>query len=88
EEGNPRDKYAANLNWSLGQFGATLRATRYGEALTPGTTEATDFTLKGKTLVDLEARYDVNDMIRVALGADNLTDEYPDAAPAASSTAG
>ncbi|MFZ9050618.1 MAG: TonB-dependent receptor plug domain-containing protein [Steroidobacteraceae bacterium] len=82
EEGNPKDKYAANLNWSLGQFGATLRATRYGEALTPGTTEATDFTLKGKTLVDLEARYDVNDMIRVALGADNLTDEYPDAYPA------
>ena len=32
--------------------------------------------------------YDVTDSIRVALGAENLTDEYPDAFPAARNTTG
>ena len=31
EEGSPKNKFAANANWSLGDWGATLRATRYGE---------------------------------------------------------
>jgi iron complex outermembrane receptor protein len=79
EEGNPSDKFSFNLNWSLDRFGATLRATRYGEALDPGTTEASDFTLDAKTLVDIEGRFDVTDGIQVAIGADNVFDEYPDA---------
>ena len=38
EEGNPDSKLAATLNWSGGgPFGATFRATRYGEALDPDT---------------------------------------------------
>ena len=79
EEGNPSDKFSANVNWSQGPFGATLRATRYGEALDPGTTEALDFTLSEKTLIDLEVRFDVSEKVRVAIGADNVMDEYPDA---------
>jgi iron complex outermembrane receptor protein len=50
--------------------------------LAAGTTPATDFTLTAKTLIDLEARFDFTDHIRAAFGADNLTDEYPDANPA------
>ncbi len=79
EEGNPSDKFAASLNWTMDRFGATLRATRYGEALDPGTTEVLDFNLASKTLVDLEARFDVTKSIRLAIGAENLFDEYPDA---------
>jgi iron complex outermembrane receptor protein len=60
----------------------TLRATRYGDVLAAGVTPAGDFMLTAKTLVDLEARVDVTDHIRAAIGADNLTDEYPDALPA------
>jgi iron complex outermembrane receptor protein len=78
EEGNPKDKYAAIVNWNMSRFGATFRATRYGEALDPGTTAALDFRLDAKTLVDLEGRFDVTERIRVAVGAENLTDEYPD----------
>lgn len=78
EEGNPQDKYAAIVNWKLSRFSATFRATRYGEALDPGTTAALDFRLDAKTLVDLEGRFDVTERIRVAVGAENLTDEYPD----------
>ncbi len=79
EEGNPKDKFAAVINWKRDRAGATLRATRYGEALDPGTTAALDFNLGSKTLVDFEARFDVTDSIKLALGADNVFDEYPDA---------
>ncbi len=78
EEGNPQDKYAANVGWQLGRFGATFRATRYGEALDPGTTAPLDFRIGAETLLDLEGRFDLTDRIRLAVGAENLTDEYPD----------
>jgi len=78
EEGNPQDKYAAIVNWKLNRFGATFRATRYGEALDPGTNAALDFRMDAKTLLDLEGRFELTDHIRVAVGAENLTDEYPD----------
>jgi iron complex outermembrane receptor protein len=78
EQGNPSDKFAASVNWTMQRFGATLRATRYGKALNPGTTPANDFVLDPKTLVDLEARYDVTDHVQLAVGADNVFDEYPD----------
>jgi iron complex outermembrane receptor protein len=79
EEGTPEEKIAAIVNWSGNRFGATLRATYYGEALDPGTTDALDFTLGSETLVDLEGRFDVTDNIRISLGAENILDEYPDA---------
>ena len=88
EEGNPKNKFAANLNWSRGPIAATLRATRYGEVFVPGGTPATDFNLGAKTLTDLEVRYDINEMVRLAVGADNVTDEYPDALPASLNSTG
>lgn len=83
EEGAPKDKYIANLDWSLGRFGATLRATRYGEVLTPGTSAPLDFVLSPKVLVDLEGRVTLFESFELAIGAENLTDEYPDAFPVA-----
>jgi iron complex outermembrane receptor protein len=88
EEGTPQDKYIATINWSLSGFGATLRATRYGDALAPGTTAATDLTLQARTLVDLEARFDITDRIRAGIGADNLTDQYPTENPPALNPSG
>ncbi|MFC4311438.1 TonB-dependent receptor plug domain-containing protein [Steroidobacter flavus] len=81
EKGTPENKYAAAINWSLGGWGATLRATRYGEVLSPDANPALDFTLSPQTLVDVEARLAITDHIKLALGADNLTDEYPDPLP-------
>jgi iron complex outermembrane receptor protein len=88
EEGTPGDKLAAVATWSMGRFGTTARVTRYGSALDPGTTAALDFELGSATLVDLEARFDATDRIRIALGADNLFDEYPDAFPVARNATG
>jgi iron complex outermembrane receptor protein len=81
EEGTPESKFAGMLNWSWDRIGATLRATRYGEVLSPGTSAATDFVLSPTTLVDVEGRFDVTDHIRLAIGADNVLDEYPDENP-------
>jgi iron complex outermembrane receptor protein len=78
EQGQPKNKFSANMNWKLGQMGATLRATRYGKVLSPGTTSAFDVTLGAKTVVDLEARYALTTKLNLALGADNLLDAYPE----------
>jgi iron complex outermembrane recepter protein len=88
EEGTPQDKFAAHVDWSQDRFGATFRATRYGEVLVPGTTAANDFTLSPKTLVDLEGRVDFGDHWRLAIGAENLFDKYPDALPTRLNTTG
>lgn len=79
EEGTPKDKFAGIVDWSMDRFGATFRATRYGEVLVPGTTAASDFVLSPKVLLDLEARVNFNEQWRLAVGAENLADEYPDA---------
>jgi iron complex outermembrane recepter protein len=94
EDGEPKNKFSAAVNWNLRTFGATLRATRYGEVLSPDTaatfssTTINDVELSPKTLIDFEARLNIADHFRVALGADNLTDEYPDPNPASVNTTG
>jgi iron complex outermembrane receptor protein len=88
EEGNPKNKFVLSGAWSHGSWGATLRATRYGDVLSPGTTASADFVLTAKTLVDLEARYEVNESVKVAFGADNILDKYPDGLPPSLNTTG
>jgi iron complex outermembrane receptor protein len=77
EEGTPKDKYTLLLDWKLGPVGATLRAIRYGESLSPGTTPANDLVLEPRTLVDIEGRFDIGEHVRLSVGADNVFDEYP-----------
>ena len=81
EKGTPKDKLGAIVNWNLDRVSATLRATRYGEVLTPDNDPARDFTLGAKTLVDIEGRVEVTDNWRLALGMDNIFDQYPEAFP-------
>jgi iron complex outermembrane recepter protein len=87
EEGTPKDKLSAQISWNLEPWGATLRAVRYGEVLSPdsastfanvATRAPVDIELGAKTLLDLEGRFDITDNIRLAIGAENLLDEYPD----------
>jgi iron complex outermembrane recepter protein len=77
EEGQPKNKFNAAVNWKLGALGATLRATRYGEVLSPNANAALDFKIPAKTVVDMELRYAVNSQMNLALGAENLFDAYP-----------
>lgn len=88
EKGQPANKLNANVNWKLGKLGATFRATRYGKVLSPGTTAALDFNMGAQTVVDLEARYAVTPQLNLAIGADNVFDEYPEALPPSLNTTG
>jgi iron complex outermembrane receptor protein len=88
EEGTPSDRLSGVVNWQLDRWAATARLTRYGEALDPGTEAALDFELGPKTLLDLEARVEITSRLRLALGAENLLDEYPDAFPAGRNATG
>ena len=81
EEGTPKDKFTGSLNWTRGVFGATLRAVRYGDVLSPSSDPANDYTIDSNTLVDLEGRYTWNERVTLSLGADNLFDEYGTPSP-------
>jgi iron complex outermembrane receptor protein len=84
EEGTPDHKINFSANWAYERFGTTLRATRYGDVLAPQnapTLAAPDFLMSGKTLVDFEVRLQVNDLLKLAIGADNVFDVYPDPLP-------
>ena len=77
----PEDKFIASGNWAADSWSALLRITRYGD-----TTRVFDFgggfeptqTYKAVWSVDAEYEYKISDAWSVAIGADNLTDEYPD----------
>jgi iron complex outermembrane recepter protein len=83
EEGQPKDKIVLSGDWSYDRFGTTLRATRYGDVLSPGagTTAQDDLQMGAKWLLDLEFRFDATERWQLALGANNVLDEYPDENP-------
>jgi iron complex outermembrane receptor protein len=81
EEGTPKDKFSFSTDWELGRYGATFRATRYGEVLSPDANPALDLILEPRTLIDLEGRINITDGLRFTVGADNVTDEYPTQTP-------
>ena len=88
ESGNPRTKFTFNTNWSMDRWGGTLRARHYGRVLSPSNNPNFDVQLTSKVLFDIEGRFDISDQLQLALGADNLLDEYPDASPIRNNTTG
>jgi iron complex outermembrane receptor protein len=81
EEGTPDTKVSASADWSLGRWGATARATYYADVLQAGSTPANDYSTGAKTTVDLEGRFQFTDRVGLAVGVDNVFDEYPDFVP-------
>jgi iron complex outermembrane receptor protein len=81
ESAAPEDKIILSGNWTVERWSLLLRVTRYGD-----TTRVFDFgggfepmqTYGSKWSVDAEVAAHVTDAWTVAIGADNLTDEYPD----------
>lgn len=88
EKGTPRTKVVGSVDWSLDRFGATARASYYGDVAQPGSTAAGDSHTGKKTIVDLEARFKPSRAIDIAIGANNLFDVYPDALTEANNTSG
>lgn len=82
-KGQPKDKIALSGDWSVDMFSMTLRTTRFGDVLSPGTFDdrRDDVVLDAKWIVDLEARFKPTDKWQIAFGANNLLDEYPESNP-------
>ena len=89
-DGQPSDKINLGLSWDLDNFGLTANANRFGEVFLPGPSNDItiaqgaapgDLTLSPKWVVDLELRFKPTENIGLAVGANNLLDEYPDRLP-------
>lgn len=86
ERGTPKDKFSFSTDWALSRYGVTFRAIRYGEVLSPDAVAANDLILEPKTVLDLEGRVKLSEKIKLAIGADNITDVYPTKTPASLNT--
>ncbi len=83
----PQWKGSLGIDYDVGRFGFTTQANYYGEWTDYGTTSAGDQTGGSEWLVDLEFSYDVTDAVTLAIGGENVFDEYPDPEARASQTA-
>jgi iron complex outermembrane receptor protein len=81
ERGTPDRKLVGTVDWSLGDFGATLKATDYTSVLIPNNNASFDYSTGRHTLWDVEVRYTMPMGVGVALGVNNLFDEYPNYTP-------
>jgi iron complex outermembrane receptor protein len=80
--GTPRNKFIANVAWEKGPAALNLRATRYG-SVTQVNASATglDASIDPKVIVDLDASYRLTSGIKLAVGANNLFNIYPNRLP-------
>jgi iron complex outermembrane receptor protein len=96
EEGTTDSKISLGIDWGLlaggVDWGVNLKGTRYGNVVEPGvpTTaeinagipDARDLHIEPDWVIDLELSSQLlDDKLRLALGADNLFDQYPDRIP-------
>ena len=96
EEGTPDNKISLGANWNLlaagVEWGVDLKGTRYGEVVEPGVPsaaeinagipDARDLHIQPDWLVDVALSAKLfESKLRLVLGADNLTDQYPDRVP-------
>lgn len=76
EEGTPPWKVVFQTDWEAQKLGGTFRLTGYGDVLAAGATPATDLQLGEALVADVEARYRFTDNVTLAIGADNVLDQY------------
>jgi iron complex outermembrane receptor protein len=80
ERGTPAYKASLSGEWENGPFGLTVRGTEYGAVLIPQSVVSATWRQEASFIMDAEARYKF-DKVSLAVGANNLLDEYPTKAP-------
>ncbi|NJC34750.1 iron complex outermembrane receptor protein [Sphingomonas jejuensis] len=76
-DGQPRSKINLGLDVDVDWIGITARTNRYGRVLAAGADQFGDVELEPKWITDLEVRANLIDRVTLAVGANNLFDEYP-----------
>ena len=74
----PRWKGNASFTFEGRRIGLTATATYYGDWTDYGANLANDQTGGAELLADLELRYRINSVFRIAVGGENLFNNYPD----------
>ncbi len=78
----PAEKLALTANWTLDQYGITLRETYWGptkQLTTPNNnTPYYDYSQAGVGLTDAELRYNITEQVQLAVGANNIFNIKPD----------
>jgi iron complex outermembrane receptor protein len=74
----PKNKLMVTADWSAGKWRAMVRETRYGSFVTPSTVAGAYSPQGTKYLTDAEVSYYFTDNLKVAVGAQNLFNKYPD----------
>lgn len=74
----PKWKGGLSFNYEGKRLGLATSATYYGEWTDYGGNLANDQTGGAEILVDAEVSYQLTDVFRLAVGADNVFDNYPD----------
>lgn len=74
----PKWKGNASFNYEGDRFGFIARANYYGKWTDYGANLAADQTGGAEMLVDLEASYKINEIFKIAIGGENVFDNYPD----------
>lgn len=76
--GTPRSKVVASANWTRGDWGSSLRLTRYGPVTYPSALgPARDERNPSALLTDFEVSYEMSTSLTATVGADNLFNVYP-----------
>jgi iron complex outermembrane receptor protein len=78
--GQPRTKLNLSAEWSRHELAATLRTNRYGSVLSPEADPRDDLLIRPAWVTDVELRY-TRASWRLALGAQNVFDQYPTVQP-------
>ncbi len=77
-DAQPKDKEIFSTEYTRGKFTTNVRITRYGKLTTIAATPALDDTISPAGIVDVDLAYQINDMVRVSIGGNNVLDHYPD----------
>ncbi|MFN3836379.1 MAG: TonB-dependent receptor plug domain-containing protein [Brevundimonas sp.] len=81
EKGTPKYKVVGSTDWAFEGFGVTAKATYYDSVLVPNNTASNNYWTGSATLFDLEGRYTFPGGVGLAVGVNNVTDEYPNYTP-------
>lgn len=74
----PRTKLILGADWTLGAVDLSLKTTRYGGVQLLTDNPVSDQRYGAKWVSDIEIGYQVSEQLKLAVGANNLFDVYPD----------
>ncbi|WP_435277152.1 TonB-dependent receptor plug domain-containing protein [Psychrobium sp. nBUS_13] len=77
EIGTPKSKYNLAAMWKYEGIAVNLRATRYGEVVDASSNPDNHEVVAPKWITDIDASYQLTESINVAIGVNNLFDQYP-----------